>query len=61
VILTQVLPDPHEALALKQAVSPSSHMHIQYERFQQFCVQQSKLATFFASIAARAAFILWTE
>jgi hypothetical protein len=36
-------------------------MHIQYERFQQFCVQQSKLAIFFASTAARAAFIDWTE
>src|SRR6202163_1192900 len=42
-------------------MSAISHMHIQYERFQQVCVQRSKLATFFSSVAARAAFIVWTE
>jgi len=42
-------------------VSPISHMHIQYERFQQFCVQPSKLDTFFSRVAARDAFIVWME
>jgi hypothetical protein len=38
-------------------MSAISHMHIQYERFQQVCVQRSKLATFFSSVAARAAIL----
>ncbi len=45
-------------------MSAISHMHVRYERFQQVCVEQSKLATFFSS-AARAALLAnvpsWTE
>ena len=41
-------------------MSAISHMHVQYERFQQVCVERSKLATLFSRVAARAAFI-WTE
>src|ERR1700730_584555 len=41
-------------------MSAISHMHVQYERFQQVCAERSKLATLFSNVAARAAFI-WTE
>jgi hypothetical protein len=49
--------NPHEVLALKPNYVGHLHIHVQYERFQQVCLARSKTATFFSSVAARAAFI----